>query len=148
MKEREASIDSSYARSCGGAVYRDGWIRKSPGLHLFSPSLCWHHSQAGFPLGGREMASRAPSYKLSSGMRGLPKSSNQSPPVETHFLRLAPLGHMPTLSPGEVQCSDWSDQCHMFTSGALRGVRATQTTGLMVLESCFSEEGDGKWVLH
>lgn len=81
-------------------------------------------------------------------MRGLPKSSNQSPPVETHFLRLAPLGHMPTLSPGEVQCSDWSDQCHMFTSGALRGVRATQTTGLMVLESCFSEEGDGKWVLH
>ena len=101
-----------------------------------------------FPLVGVICLLEAPSYKLSSGMRGLPKSSNQSPPVETHFLRLAALGHMPTLSPGEVQCSDWSDQCHMFTSGALRGVCATQTTGLMVLESCFSEERDGKWVLH
>lgn len=101
-----------------------------------------------FPLVGVRWLLEAPGYKLSSGMRGLPKSSNQSPPVETHFFWLAALGHMPTPSPKEVQCSDWSDQCHMFTSGALRRVHTTQTTGLMVLESCFSEERDGKWVLH
>ena len=38
-----------------------------------------------FPLVGVRWLLEAPGYKLSSGMRGLPKSSNQSPPVETHF---------------------------------------------------------------
>lgn len=56
-----------------------------------------------FPLMAMRWLLEAPGYKLSSGMRGLPKSCNQSPPVETHFLWLAALGHVPILSPGECR---------------------------------------------
>ena len=83
-----------------------------------------------FPLMAMRWLLEAPGYKLSSGMRGLPKSCNQSPPVETHFLWLAALGHVPILlGGGECSALIWSDPCHVFTPGALRGPHHPKADG-------------------
>lgn len=150
-KKKGASINSS-----PGWSLLQGWLdpKVVPELHVFSPSpsstfsLRWHHSQAGFPLMGVRWLLGARGLQPVQWKEGTSPEFAQEP---VSWSSLSPIGWPGSHDHPRSGRSDAliSQPC-VTCPPEQGGVGTVRNAGLVVGESCFSEERNGKcvWERH